>query len=148
MNGVMMPDVSAGSNQVGASETCAATRSSPSVAAAAVRSVAPIMAAVERARTSRRVVLTEAMAASPLDAALQADVFVGCGIGMPADQAECRFVNPRALAVEEGELPQRRVHRALMHQLLHAVQERRAFGAVRLRRLLGEQLVDVRVAAV
>src|SRR5215217_3041553 len=139
MKGVMMPGVSAGSNQVGASETCTPMRSSPSGAALAVRRVAPIMAAAERPRTPRRVVLGdgETMAVPPLCAVFQADVFVGRGIRVSADQAQGRFADPPALAVQESELPQRRVHRAFMHQLLHALQDRRALGAVGLRRLLG-----------
>ena len=57
MNGVMMPAVSAGSNQVGARETCEAMRSSPCGAAPAARGAAPIAAATERPRTPRRVML-------------------------------------------------------------------------------------------
>src|SRR5690242_6178846 len=67
---------------------------------------------------------------------------------MPGDQAKRRFVDARALAVEESELPQRGVDSALMDQLLHAMQQLGAFGAIGFDRLLGEQLVDVRVAAI
>src|SRR5262249_28483688 len=91
MKGVMIPGVSAGSNQVGAKEICAPMRSSlPGAAALAARRVAPIIAAAERLRTPRRVVQKEgeAMVVSPLCAALQADVLVGRGIGVPGDQAE------------------------------------------------------------
>src|SRR5215211_5051801 len=94
--GVMMPGVSAGSNQVGASETCTPMRSSPSGAALAVRRVAPIMAAAERPRTPRRVVLGdgETMAVPLLCAVFQANVFVGRGIRVSADQAQGRFADP------------------------------------------------------
>src|SRR5260221_8324290 len=115
MKGVMIPEVSAGSNQVGARETCAPMRSSPSGAALAALGARPIMAAAERPRTPRRVVLREGgtMAYSPLCAVLETNVFIGRGIRVPADQLEGGAVDPRALAIEEGELPQRRVHRAL-----------------------------------
>ncbi len=56
MKGVMMPEVSAGSNQVGARETCAPMVICPSAAAPAARGATPIMAATERPRTPRRVV--------------------------------------------------------------------------------------------
>jgi len=55
MNGVMMPAVSAGSNQVGASETCEAMVSCPSRAAQAASGRTPIAAAAEKPRTPRRV---------------------------------------------------------------------------------------------
>src|SRR5436190_11375456 len=150
MKGVMMPAVSAGSNQVGARETGEPMRSSPSAAAPAARAARPIMAAAERPRAPRRVVRREgeAMAMSPLSAALQAEVFVGRGIGMAGDQVEGGLVYPWSLAVEEAELEQRRVHRALVHDLLHAVQQLDALGLVGRLGLLGEQLVDIGIAAI
>ena len=97
MKGVMMPAVSAGSNQVGASETCDAMRSWPSGAAPAARGAAPISGrrgktenaaarGAERGRNHGRDPL--------LCAALQAEVFVGRGIGMPGDQAEVPIPRP------------------------------------------------------
>ena len=59
MKGVMMPAVSAGSNQVGARETCAPMVICPSAVALAARGAMPIMAAAERPRTPRRVVQSE-----------------------------------------------------------------------------------------
>src|SRR5258708_646617 len=66
MKGVMMPEVSAGSNQVGARETCAPMVICPSAAALAARDAAPITTAAERRRTPRRVVLPDRGPPGPL----------------------------------------------------------------------------------
>src|SRR6187551_3220479 len=151
MNGVMMPAVSAGSNQVGARETCEAMRNSPCGDAWVARGTAPIAAAKERPRTLRRPKPGgggQAMVRSLLCAALQAEIFVGRGIRMAGNQVEGSILHPPALAVEEAKLPQRRVDRTLVHQLLHAVHELGTLGTVDGLRVLDEQLVDVGVAAV
>src|SRR5215510_14804589 len=69
-------------------------------------------------------------------------------VGMARNQAESGFPDPRAGAVDEGLLPKRRVDRALVDELLDLVQRRCAPRAVELARLLLEQRVDVRIAAV
>src|ERR1700722_14883062 len=85
--GVMMPAVSAGSNQVGASETCEAMVICPSAAATALRGSMPATAAAVNPSTLLRVVTNcgDAIIDSSLCAAFEADVFVGCGIGVTLD---------------------------------------------------------------
>src|SRR5437763_3146355 len=80
--------------------------------------------------------------------ALYRDVLLGRGVGEAGDQTEGRRPDPRTDAVEKGELPDRREDRALVYELLHLVEERRALVAVQLGRLFLVQLVDVGVAAV
>ena len=67
---------------------------------------------------------------------------------MTADQAEPGFTHPLPVSVEERELPDRSVNAALMDDLLHAVQLRRAFGDVQLCCLFAEQRVDLGIAAI
>src|SRR6478672_13353009 len=106
-----------------------------------------------RPRISRRVALcwrgNERMGLLPVcSALLDGHVLVRCGIGMALDQPEAGLADALAQAVDEGELPDRRVDRALVQDLLDLVQERRAFFLVELDRLLGEQRVDLGVVAV
>src|SRR5215204_7318041 len=81
-------------------------------------------------------------------ASLDRDVLVGRGVGEQRDPAEPGLADPRPDAVDEGELPDRRVHRPLVYDLLHLVQDRLALLRIDLDRLLTVQLVDFGVAAV
>src|SRR5882672_2547135 len=58
------------------------------------------------------------------------------------------FLHPRPHAVQEGEIPDRREHRALVDELLDAMKHGLALGAIQLHGLFPEQAVDVGVAAV
>src|SRR5207245_9789089 len=79
---------------------------------------------------------------------LQPDVRVGPGVGEARNGAEAGFLAARAHAVEERQLPDRRVDHALVDELLDPVQHRLAPLVIELCRLLAEQAVDVGVAAV
>src|SRR5215475_9996387 len=68
--------------------------------------------------------------------------------GMAGDQAEPGLLHARTLTVDECQLPDRDVHHLLMHELLDPLQERLALLAVQLGRLVLEERVDVRIAAV
>ena len=50
---------------------------------------------------------------------------------MASDQVERRLLDPAALAVEEAELEDRRVDRALVNELLHATTVERLIGLKR-----------------
>src|SRR5580692_5007047 len=78
----------------------------------------------------------------------QRDVLVGRGVGEAGYQPKPRLSDARANAVDEGELPDRRVDRPFVDDLLHLVQDRLAFLVIELDRLLLVQLVEVGVAAV
>src|SRR5260370_12345155 len=52
------------------------------------------------------------------------------------------------MSVDEGELPDRRVHRALIDDLLHLLEDCGAFLLIELGTLLLEHLVEVGVAAI
>ena len=80
--------------------------------------------------------------------ALDRDVLERRGVGKTGDQAERRFPDPRADAIEEAELPDRRVDRLLVDELLHLVEDRAALLVVELVGLLRIELVDVGVAAI
>ena|SRR6266851_530553 len=47
-------------------------------------------------------------------AGLQRDVLIGSGIGEARDQPEAGFTDSRPVTIDEGELPDRRIHRALV----------------------------------
>src|SRR5262245_54407769 len=157
MNGVMMPGVSAGSNQVGASETWTPQVSCPSGPAALARRGAPAATTkAANANASRRVtagwwwlvsgfarlrrvpidfppVLSASVigpvqfhfggrrARRKISGLLDRDVFVGGCVGVARHQAEARFPDSWANAVEETELPDRRVDFVLSQQQLHFV---------------------------
>src|SRR5437764_9643511 len=71
-------------------------------------------------RSGRRTALISSpTAARDRLAGLQRDVLIGSGIGEAWDQPEAGFTNSRSVTVDEGELPDRRIHRALVHDLLH-----------------------------
>src|ERR1700730_6104857 len=81
-------------------------------------------------------------------AGLQRDVLIGSGIGEARDQPEAGFTDPRSMAVDEGELPDRRKHRALVHDLLHLFEDRAALFLIEFGSLPLEHLVEIRVAAI
>src|SRR6516164_4909951 len=76
------------------------------------------------------------------------DVLERRGIGEPSDQPEGRLADSRAHAVEEAELPDRRVDRLVMDELLHLVEDRRSFLMVGFTGLLRVEFVDVRIVAI
>src|SRR3989442_3216316 len=137
MNGVPIPGVSAGSNQVGASEMCTAHVICPSGPAAAGNG-----ASVSTARRS-----TAATGAGLMSFALQLHVFVGCRERVAGDEADAGLVDTRAHAVQPGVQPDGRDHRLVVNELLDPVQHRLAPLGVELGGLLPEEPVDVRVAA-
>src|ERR1041384_6655602 len=79
---------------------------------------------------------------------LERDVFIGRRVGEAGNQAEPGLADARADAVEEGELPDRRIDRALVNELLHPVQDRLALRTIELARLLPVERIHVRIAAV
>src|SRR5215472_4156930 len=81
-------------------------------------------------------------------ARLELDVLVGSRERPTGDEAEPRFGHSRALRMDEAELPDRRIHRLVVHELLDAMQRRLAPLAVELACLLAEEPVDVGIAAV
>src|SRR6266404_1688539 len=79
---------------------------------------------------------------------LQLEVFVGRGIRVVGNEGETRFRHPRAVPVDERQLPDRRDHGLLVDELLDAVQDRLPPLPVELARLLLYEALDVRVASV
>src|SRR5438552_17327436 len=78
----------------------------------------------------------------------QRDVLVRPGIGERRDQAEPGFSDARAVAVDEGELPDRRINRLLVKELLDLVEDCSAPLLIQFGCLLLEKFIDIRVAAV
>src|SRR5581483_1346583 len=76
------------------------------------------------------------------------EILVGSRVGMTGDQPKTRFANAWTGAIDERQLPKMCVDRALAHQLLDLVQDRRPLLCIELGRLLIEEGVDVRVAAI
>src|SRR5262249_11026583 len=138
-----MPEVSAGSNQVGASVVCTPHVSCPCGSPARAAPAPKISASARTAMARRRYLMSRLCSL-----ARQSKVFVRARIGLSGDEPEPRFLNPRAEAAEERLLPQRRVDRPLVHELLDLVQRRRAPRRVEFGRLHGEERVDVGIAAV
>src|SRR5436309_9297143 len=79
---------------------------------------------------------------------LQADVLVGPREVEKGIQPDRRLLDARADAVQARRLEDRRVHHALVHQALDLMQQRLALLAVALLRLLDEEVVEVRMAAI
>src|SRR5215470_11482407 len=147
MKGVMMPEVSAGSNHVGASEIWA-----PQIISPAGASERPAGASAVAAGDGPRIanVRTNSEAKRPrtcfMEASVfyrafgslfsfQSDIFVG-GRKCPArDEAEPRFGHTRTMRVDEDEL-------------LDAVQCRLAALAVEVAGLLAKEPIDVGIAAI
>ena len=67
---------------------------------------------------------------------------------MARDQPEAGLGDPGAMPVEEAQLPDRREHGLVMHELLKLLEDRLAALGVQLGRLLAEEALDVRVAAI
>src|SRR5438132_4345392 len=66
----------------------------------------------------------------------ESNVLVGCRVGEAGDQTEPGLADPRAHAVDKGQLPDRRVDAPFINGLLHVVQDRLAFLMIELDRLL------------
>src|ERR687888_1791910 len=96
---------------------------------------------------SREAVASRSRSRAP-PSLLQLDVLVGTRVGEAGNRSQARLLQPRTDAVQEGQLPDRRVDRPLVDELLNAVQRRLTTFGIELHRLLLEQAVDVRIAAV
>src|SRR5260370_7280479 len=117
----MIPGGSAGSNQVGANETCTPQVSCPFGSAAAAPGTTSNAARASSAATLRRVV--SSMLRPPLrSVAGERHVLVGRRVGVTRDQAEPRFLHAGTGAVEEGLLPEMPVDRPLIPDLLDLFQ--------------------------
>src|SRR6266699_6828545 len=79
---------------------------------------------------------------------LDRDVFEGRGIGETRDQVETRLRDSRSDGIDEPELPDRRVYRPLVDELLHLFEDRHALLVVELVGLLRVERIDVGVAAI
>src|SRR5437868_1894145 len=80
--------------------------------------------------------------------ALDGDVLVGRGVGEAGDQPEPRLSDPRPDAVDKSQLPDRRVNRPLVNDLLHSVEDRLALLPVEFDRLLLVHFVKVGIVTV
>src|SRR5437899_3892430 len=78
---------------------------------------------------------------------LEPDLLVRVRKRVAGDEAERRLLEARPVAAQEGGLEERCEHGALVHELLDAVQHRLALLRIELDRLLAEQPVDGRIAA-
>src|ERR1043166_1395619 len=146
----MSPGVSAGSNQVGAKVTCTPQRSSPCGPPARAADAPSISAnaRIDAHQRRKAIARPRCFISGPWLLTRQGEVLVRSRIREAGNQAEPGFLDARTMAVEEGELPQMREDRPLVQQPLNLVQGRRAPGVVEFGRLLGEQGVDVGIAAV
>src|SRR5438874_2279949 len=144
----MIPEVSAGSNQVGASEKWVPQVRVPAAASAKAASGAPaIVPAAPAASTCRRVGRRsppvepgtrrrrsdKPICTSPEPATVHLgfgfdrDLLVGTGIREGRDQAEAGLADPRAVAVDERQLPDRCNDRLFGYELLDLLQHLAAF---------------------
>src|SRR5262249_42243763 len=78
----------------------------------------------------------------------QGYVLIGSRVGVAPDQSEPRLADPRPGAVQECELPEGRIDRPVVNDLLDLVQSCLALLCVDLGALLLERCVEVGVAAV
>src|SRR5690242_1202145 len=85
---------------------------------------------------------------SAMSCSLDRDVLERRGKREARDQSEGRLANPRTDPAQKGELPDRRVHRLFVNELLHLIQDRPALTFVELVGLQRVELVDVGIAAV
>src|SRR5213594_781175 len=99
----------------------------------------------QMAPTRRIVSFMTVVAFSPR---LEPQVLVRRGVGVVGDERQARLLHAWPVAIDEGELPDRRDHRLLVHELLNPVEGRLALLPVHLARLLAEEPVDVPVAPV
>src|SRR5437867_973503 len=154
MNDVMDPEVSAGSNHVGASETWTAQLIWPAGASARPSDAATARKApTVKIRTMRTMVgrlrTVFMMEASFLtSSALQLHVLVRRRKRVSGDHSDPRLLHPWPQPAQAGVQPDRRDHGLLMDELLDAVQRRLAPLRVQLARLLAEQSIDVAITAV
>src|SRR6266851_7085106 len=79
---------------------------------------------------------------------LDRDVFERRGIGETRDQVETRLRDSRSDGVDKPELPDRRVDRLLVDELLHLFEDRRALLVVELLGLLRVERIDIGIAAI
>src|SRR5215208_603223 len=118
------------------STTCVILRARPALGEAELRLTPSAQARLAReanaGSASRRVQNPDAASDCAPLRALQRDLLVGAGIGEAGDQAEPGLAHSRSDAVDEGELPDRCEHRALVHELLHLFEHRRAFLGIQL----------------
>src|SRR6266853_4317119 len=75
-------------------------------------------------------------------------IFEWRGVGKAGDPVETRLPASRANAVQEAELPDRRVDRFLVNETLHLLEHRGSLLMVELVRLLRVERVDVGIAAI
>src|SRR5262249_4207555 len=111
------------------------------------------MAAPSPSPRLRRRTVSRAAVASPCrfrerPSLPQLDVFIGARVRKARDGPEARFLDAGPDAVEEGELPDRRIDDALVHELLDPVKCRLATLRIQLDRLLLEEPIDVGIAAI
>src|SRR5437870_5180774 len=99
----------------------------------------------QMAPTRRIVSFMTVVAFSPR---LEPQVLVRRGVGVVGDERQARLLHAWPVAIDKGELPDRRDHRLLVHELLDPLERRLALLPVHLARLLAEEPVDVRIAAV
>src|SRR6059036_3087754 len=99
----------------------------------------------QMAPTRRIVSFMTVVAFSPR---LEPQILVRRGVGVVGDERQARLLHAWPVAIEEGELPDRRDHRLLVHELLDPLERRLALLPVHLARLLAEEPVDVGIAAV
>src|SRR2546426_12274211 len=78
----------------------------------------------------------------------QLQVLVRGRVGMARDQPKTGLGHAGAMPVEEAQLPDRREHDLVVHELLELEEDRLAALGVQLDRLLAVEALDVRVAAV
>src|SRR6266508_830162 len=69
-------------------------------------------------------------------------------VGVARNQPEAGLGHAGAVPVEEAQLPDRREHGLVVHELLELVEDRLAALGVQLGRLLAEEAFDVRVTAI
>src|SRR5260370_33541924 len=87
--------------------------------------------------------MSSASSASSHSAALQRDVLEGARVREILNQAEPRFTDPRPRAVDEAQLPDRRIDGPFGEDLLQLVQDLAALLPLQLDRLLLVERVDV-----
>src|SRR5262245_929253 len=78
----------------------------------------------------------------------QRNVLVWRRVGMAGDQAQAGLGDARPDAVDERQLPDRRIDVPLLHELLNLMQDRFALLGVELGRLLFEEGIDIGIVAV
>src|SRR5690242_9877647 len=105
-----MPEVSAGSNQVGASVVCTPQVSCPCGSPARAAPAPTISASARITKMWRRRCLMSRLCSL----ARQGEVLVGARIGVAGNEPEPGFLDPPTDAVEEGLLPQGRVDHPLV----------------------------------